>query len=236
MKPKTVFLGEMTNPSRRVSEDQPYGNRSHRRHRAARPARAALDRRVIPNEIARRIASPVGGARRAADQLRPVVSSRRLHRPQRASGLTFMALIEDLCVGFATSGFKRIVFLNGHYDNTYAIAYACANVADKLSKDMKAFPVKLLGRHDRGGCRRVDGAQERPPCKRRGDLRGARDQSAARRHGSRECRVPPFPEYTIANTGAVHTAFFFTSPGSVCWATVRYSGRCSRIDCGKGER
>jgi creatinine amidohydrolase/Fe(II)-dependent formamide hydrolase-like protein len=29
---------------------------------------------------------------------------------------------------------------------------------------------------------------------------------------------PPFPEYTV-NTGPVHTAFFFTSPGSVYWAT-----------------
>ena len=54
---------------------------------------------------------------------------------------TFMALIEDLAVAFATVGFKRIVFLNGHYDNTYAIAYACANAADKLPRDVKAFPV-----------------------------------------------------------------------------------------------
>src|SRR5258708_36359954 len=29
---------------------------------------------------------------------------------------------------------------------------------------------------------------------------------------------PPFPEYTV-NTAPVHTAFFFTSPGSVYWAT-----------------
>ena len=29
---------------------------------------------------------------------------------------------------------------------------------------------------------------------------------------------PPFPNYTV-NTGPVHTAFFFTSPGSVHWAT-----------------
>ena len=29
---------------------------------------------------------------------------------------------------------------------------------------------------------------------------------------------PPFPDYKV-NTGPVHTAFFFTSPGSVCWAT-----------------
>ena len=32
-----------------------------------------------------------------------------------------------------------------------------------------------------------------------------------------EC--PNFPEYTIANIGAAHTAYFFTSPGSVYWAT-----------------
>ena len=30
---------------------------------------------------------------------------------------------------------------------------------------------------------------------------------------------PNFPEYTIANIGAAHTAYFFTSPGSVYWAT-----------------
>ena len=29
---------------------------------------------------------------------------------------------------------------------------------------------------------------------------------------------PPFPEYTV-NMAPVHTAFFFTSPGSVYWAT-----------------
>ena len=40
-----------------------------------------------------------------------------------------MALIEDLCASFAASGFKRIIYLNGHYQNTYAIAYASANAA-----------------------------------------------------------------------------------------------------------
>ena len=52
---------------------------------------------------------------------------------------TFMAVVEDLCVGLAAIGFRRIVFLNGHYDNTYAIAYACANVADRLPAGTKAF-------------------------------------------------------------------------------------------------
>ena len=225
MKPKTVFLGEMTNPE--VEEFlktnhtvivPPGATEQHGPHAPL------LTDVLIPNEIARRIASQVEAL------VAPPINYALSYPHAGFTGLvpiripTFMALIEDLCVGFATSGFKRIVFLNGHYDNTYAIAYACANVADKLSKDREGVSGQLLGRHDRGGCRRVDGAQERPPCKRRGDLRGARDQSAARRHGSRECRVPPFPEYTIANTGAVHTAFFFTSPGSVYWATVRCPG------------
>ena len=45
---------------------------------------------------------------------------------------TFMSLIEDLCASYASIGFKRIVFLNGHYDNTYAIAYACATAAERM--------------------------------------------------------------------------------------------------------
>ena len=31
--------------------------------------------------------------------------------------------------------FRRIIFLHGHYDNTYAIAYGCANAADKIEKN-----------------------------------------------------------------------------------------------------
>src|SRR5204862_370220 len=30
---------------------------------------------------------------------------------------------------------------------------------------------------------------------------------------------PPFPDYTIPNTAAVHTAYFLTNPGWVYWAT-----------------
>jgi creatinine amidohydrolase/Fe(II)-dependent formamide hydrolase-like protein len=52
-----------------------------------------------------------------------------------------MALIEDVAVSLATVGFTRIVFLNGHYDNTLAIAYACANAAPRLPSGVQAFPV-----------------------------------------------------------------------------------------------
>ena len=48
---------------------------------------------------------------------------------------------------------------------------------------------------------------------------------------------PPFPEYTIANTGAVHTAFFFTAPGSVYWATKSGTwGDARSSSAEKGER
>ena len=48
---------------------------------------------------------------------------------------------------------------------------------------------------------------------------------------------PPFPEYTIANTGAVHTAFFFSAPGSVFWATKSGTwGDARSASADKGER
>ena len=142
MKPKTVFLGEMTNP-----EVEEFLKTNHtviiptgatEQHGPHAPLLTDV---LIPNEIARRIASRVGAL------VAPPINYALSYPHAGFTGLvyiripTFMALIEDLCVGFATSGFKRIVFLNGHYDNTYAIAYACANVAEKLSKDVKAFPV-----------------------------------------------------------------------------------------------
>ena len=54
---------------------------------------------------------------------------------------TFAALIEDLCANYARMGFRRIVFLNGHWDNTHPIAYACANAAEKMPLRRDAFPI-----------------------------------------------------------------------------------------------
>src|SRR6476620_2512496 len=142
MKPPTVFLGEMTNleviaflkqhetvivPVGAVEQHGPHG--------------PLLTDVLIPQEIARRIAPTIGAL------VAPPVNYALSYPPVGFTGLvhirisTFMALVEDLCIAFATSGFKRIIFLNGHYDNTYAIAYACANAAEKLAKDVKAFPV-----------------------------------------------------------------------------------------------
>jgi creatinine amidohydrolase len=130
-----------------------------------------------------------------------------------------MALIEDLCLAFATAGFKRIIFLNGHYDNTYAIAYACANAAEKMSKEVKAFPVNYWDGMTADDVKEWSGLEN-------GLHANAAETSAILAINPNlvdmeraNVEFPPFPKYTINNIGAVHTAFFFTAPGSVYWAT-----------------
>src|SRR5215213_5943823 len=142
MKPSTVFLGEMTNP-----EVETFLKSHHtvivpigatEQHGPHAPLITDV---LIPNEIARRIAPTIGAV------VAPPINYALSYPHVGFTGLvhiripTFMAMIEDLCASFAAAGFKRIVFLNGHYDNTYAIAYACANAAYKMPKDVRAFPV-----------------------------------------------------------------------------------------------
>ncbi|MCA1563148.1 MAG: creatininase family protein [Acidobacteria bacterium] len=142
MKRATVILGEMTNPEvedflkTRHTIIVPTG--ATEQHGPHAPLLTDV---LIPQEIARRLAPQIGAL------VAPAINYALSYPHVGFRGLahiripTFMALIEDLCLAFATSGFKRIIFLNGHYDNTYAIAYGCANAADRLPKDVKAFPI-----------------------------------------------------------------------------------------------
>ncbi len=219
MKPATVFLGEMTN--REVEEFLtsrhtviiPTG--STEQHGPHAPLSTDV---LIPQEVARRVAPQIGAV------VAPPISYALSYPHVGFTGLvhiripTFMALVEDLCVAFATAGFKRIIFLNGHYDNTYAIAYACANAADKLRKDVKAFPVNYWDGMTAEEVGEFSGLKN-------GMHANAAETSAILAINSalvdRErtnTEFPPFPDFTV-NTGPVHTAFFFTSPGSVYWAT-----------------
>ena len=115
-------------------------------------------------------------------------------------------------VGF--TGFKRIVFLNGHYDNTYAIAYACANAADRLPRGVKAFPINYW-----------DGMSAEEAAEYTSLAKGMHAHAAETAAilainpnlvdmSKANAEFPPFPEFTV-NAGPVHTAFFFTSPGPV---------------------
>jgi creatinine amidohydrolase len=219
MKPPTVFLGEMTNPeviaflqkhqtviipTGAVEQHGPHG--------------PLLTDVLIPTEIARRVAPRVGAV--VAPPINYTLSYPHVGFPgmMHIRIPTFMSLIEDLCVSFATSGFRRIVFLNGHYDNTYAIAYACANAADKMPKGTQAFPINYWDALTAEDIDEFSGLKN-------GLHANLAETSAVLRINpdlvdmdKANAEFPPFPEYTIP-TGAVHTAFFFTNPGSVHWAT-----------------
>ena len=142
MKPPTVFLGEMTNP-----EVEKFLETNHtiiiptgatEQHGPHGPLLTDV---LIPQEVAHRVAPRIGAL------VAPPINYALSYPHVGFTGMvhiripTFMALISDLCASFAASGFKRIIFLNGHYDNTYAIAYACADAAPRMANDVKAFPV-----------------------------------------------------------------------------------------------
>jgi creatinine amidohydrolase len=220
MKPATVFLGEMTNPEveafLKTHQTVIVPTGSTEQHGPHAPLLTDV---LIPQEVARRVAPTIGAV------VAPPINYALSYPHAGFVGLvhiripTFMSLIEDLCVSFATAGFKRIIFLNGHYDNTYAIAYACANAADRLAKDVKAFPVNYW-----------DGMTAEESAEFFGLANGLHANAAETSAilainpdlvdlDRANAEFPPFPKFTVTNTAPVHTAFFFTSPGSVYWAT-----------------
>jgi creatinine amidohydrolase len=172
---------------------------------------------LIPTEVCRRVAAQIGAL------VAPSVPYGLSYPHKGFTGVvylrmsTFAALVEDLCLQFATMGFKRIVFVNGHYDNTYAIAYACAAAGEQLPAGVRAYPINYwdgLAPEDAG---QFMGMEEGLHAN-KGEVSGVMainpdfvDLEAA------VAEMPPFPE--VGNVGAVHTAFFFSSPGSVYRAT-----------------
>ena len=108
-------------------------------------------------------------------------------------------------------GFRRIVFLNGHYDNTYAIAYACANAAERLPDGARAFPVNYWD-----GMTADEAAEYFGPT---AGLHANRAETSAVMAidpalvdiDRANAEMPPFP--AVTSPAAVHTAFFFSTPG-----------------------
>src|SRR5580765_1854265 len=139
MKPSTVFLGEMTNPEVEAFLEThhtvivPTG--ATEQHGPHAPLLTDV---LIPQEVARRVAPRIGAV------VAPPINYALSYPHVGFTGMvhvripTFMSLIEDLCASFSTIGFRRIIFLNGHYDNTYAIAYACANADARMAAGTRA--------------------------------------------------------------------------------------------------
>lgn len=220
MKPATVFLGEMTNPEveafLKTHDTVIVPTGATEQHGPHGPLATDV---IIPNEIARRVAPTIGAV------VAPPLAYTLSYPHVGFTGLvhiripTFMALVEDLCASFAASGFKRIVFLNGHYDNTYAIAYACANAAERMPKGVKAFPVNYWDALTEAEVAEFSGLKN-------GLHANLAETSAVMAINpdlvdldQANAEFPPFPEFTVPNIGAVHSAFFFSNPGSVYWAT-----------------
>lgn len=218
MKPPTVFLGEMTNLELEAFLREhdtvlvPVG--STEQHGPHGPLLTDV---LVPQEVARRVAPQVGAL------VAPSVNYALSYPHVGFTGVvhirvaTFMALIEDLCVSLATVGFRRIVFLNGHYDNTYAIAYACAAAAERLPQGTRAFPINYWD-----GISAEESAEFFGP---ENGLHANRGETSAVMAidpalvdvEQANAEMPPFPE--VSSPAAVHTAFFFSAPGSVHRAT-----------------
>ena len=213
-KPPTVFLGELTDPEVRAALQRtqtvivPTG--STEQHGPHGPL---LTDAIIPTEVARRVAEQTGAL------VAPTINYSLSYPHVGFTGLvhirvpTFMALIEDLCASLASIGFTRIVFLNGHYDNTYAIAYACANAAERIPAGVHAFPVNYWD-----GMTAEEAGEFFGPTT---GLHANRGETSAVMAidpalvdlDAANAELPPFPPVT--NQAPVHTAFFFSAPGSV---------------------
>ena len=218
MKPETVFLGEMTNPEVEAFLTDhhkvivPVG--STEQHGPHGPL---LTDALIPTEVAKRIAPRVNAL------VAPTINYSLSYPHAGFTGLvhirvpTFMALIEDVAVGLATAGFRKIVFLNGHYDNTYAIAYACATAQARMPEGVQAYPVNYWD-----GMNADESSEFFGPTTglhaNRGEISAVMAINPALVDlDNANAEMPPFPEVT--NTAPVHTAFFFSTPGSVHRAT-----------------
>jgi creatinine amidohydrolase/Fe(II)-dependent formamide hydrolase-like protein len=221
MKRETVLLGELSEPQIEAFVNGggdtvlvPVG--ATEQHGPHSPL--ATDT-LLASEVSRRVSERIGAV--AAPPVPyalsyPHVGFRGVVHLRLA---TFCALIEDLCACFATMGMRRIVFLNAHYDNTYAIAHACAGAAERMPEGVRAFPVNYW-----------DALTEEEHARWQGGEAGLHANRAetsgvmAIDEGlvdpvlfNRE--LPPFPPSRVRNPGAVHTAFFFSTPGSVHRAT-----------------
>lgn len=238
MKLKSVFLAELTNRELEhfLSEHHtvyiPVG--ATEQHGPHSPVSTDV---LIPQEIARRVAE------RQGDALVAPALPYTLSYPHRGFAAeisltieTFMATIRDLAIAFARAGFRRIVFLNGHYDNTYAIAYACAQAAEQLPEGARAFPFNYW---DGLSAERLAGTTEGGRGLHAGDgevsmIMAIRPDLIDR--DQLDTQFPPFPT-TRTQSPALHTAFFFSMPGSVHALTPTGTwGDATQATAAKGEQ
>jgi creatinine amidohydrolase len=94
----------------------------------------------IPMEVAKRAAAELDAL------VGPPIPFGLAADHRGASGLvyvrleTFVALLRDVSVTLAEAGFERIVLLNGHYVNSWAMQYATTQFFDELPEGVRVYP------------------------------------------------------------------------------------------------
>ena len=148
---------------------------------------------LIPQEVARRVAAAGRRRRGAADQLRPVVSARRVHR-RRAR--------PDPDVHGAHRGPVRLARGGRVPADRLPQRPLRQHLRDRLrlrerggpdARGRARLPGQLLGRHDRRRGGGVLRPVERAPREPRRDVGRARHRPGTRGHGPGERRVPAVP-------------------------------------------
>jgi creatinine amidohydrolase len=96
---------------------------------------------IIPTEVCRRLAARVGALVAPAVDYGISAGHRGFRGLAYLTAPTFMSVIEDLAFSLAEAGFRRIVFVNGHYTNYPPIITACMNVSTRLPEGTRAWGV-----------------------------------------------------------------------------------------------
>ncbi len=142
MPKKSVFMSELTMPQ----VDEYLGGSdlvlvptgSTEQHGPHSPLSTDV---IIPTEVCRRVAERSNAL--VAPPVNYGISAG--HRGFKAlvylSVPTFMSVIEDLTFSLAEVGFRRIVFINGHYTNYFPVNMACMNVSTRLPEGTHAWGV-----------------------------------------------------------------------------------------------
>lgn len=129
---------------------------------------------------------------------------------------TYLRVVRDVALSLAHSGWKRIVFLNGHYDNLYAIAYALAEAFPSFPEGTLAYTLsyweglsgELATLFTEGGKGLHAGFGETALCM---AICGALVDRK-----SMEAEFLARPSFGLP----VHVAYFLTHPGSLFRATL----------------
>jgi creatinine amidohydrolase len=96
---------------------------------------------IIPTEVSRRVATRLGALVAPAVNYGISAGHRGFRGLAYLRSPTFMGVIEDVAFSLAEAGFRRIVFVNGHYTNYPPIITACMNVATRLPERTRAWGV-----------------------------------------------------------------------------------------------